>query len=262
MTIDSLNEEFHADYDVATEGAARRAPVLVLVADALILFRGDDRSEHPFTPAEFHLIKSAAHAPVALYAILLRGDGRAPLVRLRGAIDTFGEMAPSAAADDTRAVLRTTRAFLDEALAPDEISAAKVEAFARAIGPSLLRLTEHATRMQLTALDAAVEVCLASLDEGERRGLQVVVTGEHQARARSLGMQYFQQRFGEAPGQETRVTYGEGIDDADQAVALVGKRRVDRAIAAAFFGDEKRLQRDVLADAATALLATTPLTPI
>jgi hypothetical protein len=35
---------------------------------------------------------------------------------------------------------------------------------------------------------------------------------------------------------------------------LVGTRRLDRAIASAFFGDPKRLQRDVLGDAAKSAL--------
>ena len=63
-------------------------------------------------------------------------------------------------------------------------------------------------------------------------------------------MQYFQLRFAEAPGTDERVTYGENISDEAEAIALVGTRHLDRRIARAFFGDEKRLQRDVLGDAA------------
>jgi hypothetical protein len=36
--------------------------------------------------------------------------------------------------------------------------------------------------------------------------------------------------------------------NADEALALVGTRRLDRRVAAAFFGDPSRLQRDVLGD--------------
>ena len=63
-------------------------------------------------------------------------------------------------------------------------------------------------------------------------------------------MQYFQYRFREQPGADERVTYGENIGSEEEAVALVGTRRLDRLIARAFFGEEKRLQRDVLGDAA------------
>ncbi len=74
-----------------------------------------------------------------------------------------------------------------------------------------------------------------------------MVTGNHQARARSLGMQYFRRRFAEPEGAEDRVAYAEGVEDPEEALALVGTRRMDREISAAFFGDEKHLQRDVLA---------------
>jgi hypothetical protein len=95
---------------------------------------------------------------------------------------------------------------------------------------------------------------LACLDEAMLPELEIVVAGAHQARARSLGMQYCQKRFGEAPGEERRVAYAESAQDVDQARSLVGTRRLDRAIAGAFFGDPKRLQRDVLGDSAKSAL--------
>ena len=65
-----------------------------------------------------------------------------------------------------------------------------------------------------------------------------------------------------SPSAENRVTYGEGVEDVDEALALVGKRRLDVTIAKAFFGDARRLQRDVLGDAVDELLAETDLAPI
>jgi hypothetical protein len=49
---------------------------------------------------------------------------------------------------------------------------------------------------------------------------------------------------------------------ADEALALVGTRRMDIEIATAFFGDAKHLQRDVLGDAVEELLSQTELDPI
>jgi hypothetical protein len=125
-----------------------------------------------------------------------------------------------------------------------------------------LRLVDHATRLQLAALDAQVELAVRRMSERERAALQVVVTGDHQARERSLVLQYFQKRLGEHAGTEDRVSYAEGVSDEQQALALVGTRRLDRAIALAFFGDPKRLQRDVLGDSAHALLSSLELPPI
>jgi hypothetical protein len=151
-------------------------------------------------------------------------------------------------------MLRSCVAFLDRTLAEACVSHAALELLARETGPMLLRLTEHATRARLAALHRAVEAELALMSGQERRALQVVIAGDHQARVRSLAVQYFQRRFDELPGADRRVTYAEGLDEPALALGLVGKRILDRDIAVAFFGDPARLQRDVLGDAAALLL--------
>jgi hypothetical protein len=93
-----------------------------------------------------------------------------------------------------------------------------------------------------------VETQVATLTRRERSTFQVVVTGDHQARVRSRGMQYFQARFPEAACAEQRVVYAEGVHDEEGALTLMGTRRFDAPLARAFFGDPKRLQRDVLGD--------------
>lgn len=75
-------------------------------------------------------------------------------------------------------------------------------------------------------------------------------------------MQYFQRRFGESEGDDDRVTYGENVSDEAEAIALVGTRRLDFELARAFFGDERRLQRDVLGDAAKRCLDRLQLTRV
>ncbi len=91
---------------------------------------------------------------------------------------------------------------------------------------------------------------LRTLSPADQGALEVVVVGDHQARTRSLGMQYFKRRFDEQPGADRRVTYGENIADEEEAISLVATRRLDKEIAQAFFADDTRLQRDVLGDAA------------
>jgi hypothetical protein len=131
-----------------------------------------------------------------------------------------------------------------------------LEAFARGLGPDLLRLTDHATRLQLASLHAQVETLLADFSSEELCELQVVVAGAHQARDRSLGMQYFRKRLNEPAREENRVAYAENAADEKAALTLVGIRKLDGAIASAFFGDPKRLQRDVLGDSVAKRLAT------
>jgi hypothetical protein len=73
-------------------------------------------------------------------------------------------------------------------------------------------------------------------------------------------MQYFQARLGASA--EARVAYAEGITEEVEALALVGNRRFDAVLARAFFGDPKRLQRDVLGDAVRDRLRVVKLPPL
>jgi hypothetical protein len=50
------------------------------------------------------------------------------------------------------------------------------------------------------------------------------------------------------------VTYAEAVTTVHDAVKLIGTHRVDEVLAGAFFGDRRRLQRDLLGDAATRIL--------
>jgi hypothetical protein len=263
----SLDDQFHGAYARRRAAAARCAPVLVLLGDTLTLFDADRRSDYSATARDTQLIKAAAHVPVGIFATLedlaaneaaLDAATTRRLVDMRGAQVASREEASSldaTARGDVEAVLNACDSFLDQVLARGRARDPELSQFAAQLGPLLLRLTEHATRLELAAMHAAVETALQTLSARDRAKLEVVVAGVHQARARSLGLQYFQKRFGEAPEEEKRVAYAESASDAWQARELVGTRRLDRTIAGAFFGDQKRLQRDVLGDAATRLLA-------
>jgi hypothetical protein len=261
-SLSTLDAQFHAAYDRLRSDDARAAPVLVLFGDSLIAFEGERQQAWPATAPSTQLIKAAAHVPVGIFATLRnRADPEAAFdafaaerlaamrrlqVRALGTLDGLD----TAARADVEQVLETSQRFLEQILSRGRAPAAELSRFAAAIGPLLMRLTEHATRLELAALHAAVEAALGELSGEQRDKLEVVVAGVHQARARSLGLQYFQKRFDEAPGEERRVTYAEAAVDARQARELIGTRRLDRKIALAFFGDAKKLQRDVLGDAA------------
>lgn len=262
---EKLEVQFHASYDRMRAQRARETPVLVLFQDALILLHGAHRLEFGATDARTHIIQAAAHAPVGVFAVLHELPAAAllgPLQRerlseLSRACNADGELErlEPATRRDVEEVLERSRRFIDVALAHSRADPDALAQFAREVGPLLLSLIDHATKLALDALHAATERALAQLDAEQRRDLEVIVTGVHQARTRSFALQYFQKRFAEAPGEERRVAYAEGAHDPEEARSLVGTRRLDRAIAHAFFGDEKRMQRDLLGDAAQHALA-------
>lgn len=259
--FDQMNEGFHGAYEGARQRTEHDAPVLVVLTDSLILCRKGRRDETQVTPPIFHVIKSVAHGPVGIFATLrhLKGEGldsaaRARLTALRRSLhDALPQVDGAAAEAEARArlhaVVAMSLAFVDRTLETGRAPRAELDAFASEAGPLLLGCTDDATRVQLDALNERVAATLKQLSDEERRGLRVVVTGSHQARERSLAMQYFAALLHESEGAEDRLTYGEGVTGVDDALALVGTQRFDREIAGAFFGDPKRLQRDVLGDA-------------
>jgi hypothetical protein len=265
---EGVNQAFHAAYGRAQDLLCLDTPVFVLLAEVLVVHHRGVRAELPVRPLAFHVIKAVSHAPVALFALLERGAPPAELASFGARLDAArtelrAECAQLPDADALDAVLADTTAFLSEVGAGLPHRADARSTFAACVGPRLLALAALATRLQLDALHAAVERALASFSDGECASLQVVVTGDHQARERSLGLQYFQRRLGEPlHGEEERVSYAEAVSDEAGALALVGTRKLDRRLAEAFFGDPRRLQRDVLGDAAAAQLGRMALAPI
>ena len=274
--LDDLNTTFHGLYDGACGHRQLAAPVVVVLADSLVVFREGQRTERSFRSSSFHGVKSAVHVPIAVFSALASSEDRRPQRPLepgvRPVLDALRSRASAACESlqllpvevraDADDVLGASVAFVERTLGEASVSWVAVEGFAREVGPLLLRLTEHATRIRLSALHRAVEAELASMSSEARRVFEVVVAGDHQARARSLAVQYFEKRFGEPPGADRRVTYAEGLDDAAEALVLVSKRSFDREIASAFFGDPSKLQRDVLGDAAARLLEQARFDPI
>ena len=234
---------------------------MVVMPAEVVLHHRDRRWSKRYSCPAFDRAKSAAHIAVALYALSAdesnlgrRGGG---IVRLAGHVDAaltnFQHSHETELVRETVALLERCQRFAH--VAGEQISLEELRAkFASEAGPQILRITELATREQISGLHEAVEAALSRLSTADQAALQVVVLGDHQARARSLGMQYFKRRFQEKPGTDQRVTFGENITDEAEAILLVGTRRLDKQIAQAFFGDENRLQRDVLGDAAARCL--------
>lgn len=264
--LDEINTTFHDAYGGLRDAVATRDPVFVFLDHALTIVWQGQQQRIAVSPQRYHELKSIAHAPVAAFALLRGARDQVLTPEQRSALERLSaNVRDNMVARDlepARITLDATAAFLDAVLTNGRVTAHSLEAFARKLGPTLLAVTDAATEVELAALHEAVEGALALLPQDRHAALQVVVVGEHQARERSLPMQYFRKRLREAAGAEDRVAYAEGVQSVQEALQLVGTRRLDRIVAVAFFGDAKRLQRDVLGDAAKARLDAMELPPI
>ena len=82
------------------------------------------------------------------------------------------------------------------------------------------------------------------------------ICGAHQPRYREATCQYFGRLLHQPEGygaeREDRLVYGEGLCDVNAALDLLARHIVDQRASNLLFGDRRRLQEDLLADAANA----------
>ena len=271
--LDRANDEFHEAYDDAEKGAELGTPVFILFADLLVVHRGKKSNVFHVTPKSFHAVKSAVHVAVAVYILLRENTERATLdakttsrarqLRER-AVGSRRDLEAEDAlnVDASATLLRDSVTFLDRALEERRISSAALRRFAVASGKQIEPLMDLAAKLELDRLHRTVEEAISTLTPEERHTFQVVVAGRHQARDRSLPMQYFQKRLDVEAGGDDRLVYAEGASTVEEALAIIGKQRIDRELAEAFFGDSKRMQRDLLGDAAERLLEASDVEPL
>ncbi len=118
------------------------------------------------------------------------------------------------------------------------------------IAPLLLSVASRTAEAQIAGLHEATGTIRANLGEANWNSAMIVVTGPSTAREGNLQFQYFARLLGsDAVGR--RLLFAENIFDAEGALRLVGIHLIDRQVGEMFFGQGARMERDLLADAAT-----------
>lgn len=257
------NAASRAEYARARLAAlARVGPIIeVYEGDKVVLVNGARRVEERFDPPESPNLKAVAHVPLAVWAALdLVGTQPIPDARV-GELQAYRQRIvaarasltarafPVGALDRQNVMLDASIAILDEALARRSIARAEIELFARRMAPLMLANVREAARGEIDLLHGIVSCWRAELTADEWSRLHVVIMGVHMARDGELAQQYFVRRLGE-PGEGRRVVYAEGIFDEARALDVLGTHLIDGRAGAVFFGDDLRMHRDILSDAA------------
>ncbi|WNG42738.1 hypothetical protein F0U60_00470 [Archangium minus] len=272
----ALNEAFRGAY------AARRkaildsmGPVIAQIDDLLILRRGGQRFEGPARTRRYHELKAINHLPLALHVLLAdrRGALDAPL---RSQLTELQQLITTAAASldrrgftpeqlaRQRRILDASLALLEQVLAGNSFAPEALAAFTRAQTPDILRNSEDAARDQIETMHATVEAWKQQMTPEERAELRAVVSTAHMSRPGNVAMQYFSVTLGETwegrfdqedlqPGK--RVLAAEASFDEAAAFELLATHALDSSVGTRFFGEEIRLERDLLADGAERILA-------
>jgi hypothetical protein len=242
---------------------ARTDPVIIVAFDDLVLLRGGEETRTPFTPTLYHGLKSVSHLPLGIYGALApavagdaAADWRAPLQAMREqALAAAGRLGAAGFSEAQlgreRKIVDESVGFIERTLAAGSISAEELRAYAREMAPLALANAADAARVQVDGLHAAFTAMKAQMSAAELAHLYVLVLGSKTPRADNLQYEYFVNALGPGSGGK-RVIYAEGIFDKDRALGLLGTLVIDRRIGADFYGDEARMERDLLGDGAAA----------
>lgn len=265
------DEVFLEAYQAAADHALAELPlaILDLGSELVVIEHGERTASFPYLPQEYTRLKDVAHIGLAAWAMLEAADGepvtgnvelhRVRRVRHRAAVIT--QMLPGAGFAPEELprqmeILESSIAILDRVLRGERISAAEREAFARKVIVPQLANAAGATRAQLVALNETMTKILANTTAEQRARLHVVVSGVHQAREDNAAMQYYRRVLQEPGPVEKRLLYSESVFDEKGALTLLADHLVDVAIGEQFFGEERRMQRDLLGPAAAEILPT------
>lgn len=246
-----LNLAARAAYAEARQRAlANAGPVLIVGPARITLLHDGARSEFELRPARYDDLKAIDHFALGLHALHFQAapdlarvaDLRAMAAKALAALDGRGL---------TPAQLERQREIVRLPLSPD--GAQGLAAWERAVAPLLLANALDAVRAEVADIDAAMAAVRRALGTGELARLHVIVVGAHMAREGEVAMQYFEKLLGQREG--LRLVFAEGLWDEQSELQLLATHLVDASVGEGFFGDARRMHRDLLADAAAQVLA-------
>lgn len=271
-----LNQAFRDAYAARREAVlSRMGPVIAQIDDVLILRMRGQRFEAPARTRRYHEYKSVTHVPLALHVLLagvkgsLDDETRTRLTTLRRLITASSSSLhtrglPGDAQARQRRLLDASLALVESVLASNRVTQAELSAFIHAQVPDLMKNAEDAARDQIDTMHASVEAWKRQMTSEERGQLRAVVAASHMSRPGNVAAQYFSITLGdtwegrfheEDPHPGKRVLSSEATFDEPAAFALLGTHVLDASTSRGIFGEEARMARDLLADAAERILA-------
>ncbi len=230
-------------------------------------------------PKAYHPVKDVSHAVFLAALLFAEAPGAerdtqvartvetldAVLAQLKdGSSPTATLLPPSLRERELRLLQRTRQAVA--AFSTGGLGPSAQEAYFESVRGDLRDNLRDIAGESLKALHAAVETTrrgVSKVDPQAWDSVLVVIAVAHQARAREIGIQYFERLLREPVGEgarnERRLVVAEQLPQASEQYGLLATHLVDQAGGKTIFGDPYRMQWDVLGeDAATLDLLLPP----
>jgi hypothetical protein len=262
----ALNASVRKAYQRArVESLAKLGPVVLVNGDSLVLIQGTVRTPSPIDSSRYHSLKTVAHAALGVFLILNGYDlERLPqpqqdeLRQLRSLIPgAKAALAKYEFTDEQRRrqerILSECDAFINDVLFWQRSDPKELTEFCRKMRPLVLANAADAAKDQIDAFHKQMCDWKKQLTADEWRKLRVVIQGSQMPRKGNLAVQYFAKLLAES-GEGPRIIYAEGLFETQSALNLLGTHILDSRVAQSFFNDSRRMDRDLLSDAASEYL--------
>lgn len=269
--IAELNQSFHRTYTQLVHKTHRmlgtdKIPVLIMFHDQVMLFHAGEQEVVRVFPDLYHEIKTTGHVSFGVY-IALANNGYGPLqTNIREGLEIQQDLIeksisileqediPPEYMQNMRKTLENALAIIQETLASGQVDENRVWEFGMQNVPLYIEGAKLGAILELDALHTTVMHWKRQLGEENWGRVYVVVCAGHQARYREATMQYFQRLLNEeeslGASSENRVIYAENIHDVDGALDLLARHIIDQRSSLELFRDCRRLQQDIMSDAA------------
>ena len=266
----AINVSFHETYTRLVQQVLAElgdcVPVIVLIGDDATLLCDNAEQREQVIPPRYHELKALAHLAFGVQLTLMaNGSGRLTeltanelhekraQIRETQAITNRTSFTPTVNAPAE--LLCCARMLVDRVLDEGVVDFERLQKHIRPLASHALETAQLAVCIELEQLHVLLERWCNDLGDQRWAGLYVVICGAHQPRYREAACQYFGRVLHEPEGhgaeREDRLVYAEGICDVDAALDLLARHIVDQRASNLLFGDRRRLQEDLLADAAS-----------
>lgn len=268
----ATNRGFHESYNTllgdTLDQLGHSIPVIVMLHDDLLLVAGDTQQQARVVPEHYHRLKAIAHSGFGLQLWLMAHRSRvlddkmrvqlvATATVLRNSLTALDSLPPDER-PTPKTLLEGNLEYIDRVLTAGVAEIPVAQEYAEWIAPHVLNMARAAVRLELDSLHEVVGRWRGELGKEAWQHIYVVLCGNHQPRYRQAANQYFDRLLGEHPGigaeSEDRIVFAENVSELDGALDLLARHIIDQQASTMIFGYRSRLQKDILADAATEYL--------
>ena len=267
-SVRRLNGAFREAYANARAKTLRQSgPIILVRGDSLILINGEQRVEGSIVDEAYHDLKTVAHVPLTIYALLSSCEDGEIDEQLIAQLRKVRELMSNASKafhdrlDDSnlekrqRSMLQACMDFVDRVLDSQRHSRADLLKLTTSSVRQIQENLEAAAKYQIDNYHQQVLEWRKSLSDEQWARLHILIPGSPMARRDSLAVQYFAKLLGER-GESRRIVYAESLFAESQAMNRLGTHFFDTQIGVDFFSDRWRMHRDVLGTATAKYLET------